>query len=107
MSQWIETYNKGSHRKFKKISGALMLDVGTSNTTGWSWGLLVDTGCRYDDEEGEVMRRQGEEVAPEDIVWRVITHGRERSEEAAKKRAELAAATLRDHANELASGPQE
>jgi hypothetical protein len=60
--------------------GNLKVEVGQNNMGEWGWSILIHTGMRYDDEEGERMIRPGEVVADEDLLWRVVTSGRSKGE---------------------------
>lgn len=88
-SYYAENGEHGAHEK-------LCVQIGYGMSGGWSWAVEIATGEIYDAaaEFGTRLKRLDEVVDREDLIWRVLMHGRAATQKAAKEAAAAALASL-------------
>lgn len=83
MATWYAKDNgNGLHEK-------VCVQIGYGMYSGWSWSVDIATGEVYDStsETGTRLKRKDEQVNREDLVWRVLMHGKSKTQEEAKAAA--------------------
>lgn len=95
---YAERNDNGPHKK-------VCVQIGYSMFDDWSWSVDIATGEVYDDtsETGTRLKRKDEVVHPEDLVWRVLMHGKAKTQDEAKSAAHFALHSLCATLNEIAS----